>query len=125
MAEMTIRLIPDPATGKKNIVIALRSDADALPHEHEQMHRRLVEKLVNGGLLKAEEVGQIVVEREEKEKAPAAPVEAGPQGETAGAEAGWVNPSNVSFPSSAWERDGPNRRNQKLYPTTAVSPRIR
>jgi len=79
MAEMTIRLIPDPTTGKKNIVIALRSDADALPHEHEQMHRRLVEKLVNGGLLKAEEVGQIVVEREEEEKTPAAPVEAGPQ----------------------------------------------
>ena len=71
MAEMTIRLIPDPATGKKNIVIALRSDEDALPHEHEQMHRALVEKLVDGGLLKAEEVGQIVVEREE-EKAPGA-----------------------------------------------------
>ncbi len=69
MAEMTIRLIPDPVTGKKNIVIALRSDEDALPHEHEQMHRALVEKLVNGGLLKAEEVGQIVVEREEEKGA--------------------------------------------------------
>ncbi len=80
MAEMTIRLIPDPATGKKNIVIALRSDADALPHEHEQMHRSLVEKMVNGGLLKAEEVGQIVVEREEEEKAPAIPAESGPHG---------------------------------------------
>jgi len=80
MAEMTIRLIPDPATGKKNIVIALRSDEDALPHEHEQMHRALVEKLVNGGLLKAEEVGQIVVEREEEEKVPAAPVRRGPEG---------------------------------------------
>lgn len=80
MAEMTIRLIPDPATGKKNIVVALRSDADALPHEHEQMHRALVEKLVNGGLLKAEEVGQIVVEREEEEKGPAVPTEAGPEG---------------------------------------------
>ena len=81
MAEMTIRLIPDSATGKKNIVISLRSDADALPHEHEQMHRTLVEKLVNGGLVKAEEVGQIVVEREEKEQAPPRPVEAGQQGE--------------------------------------------
>ena len=80
MAEMTIRLIPDPATGKKNIVVALRSDEDALPHEHEQMHRALVEKLVNGGLLKAEEVGQIVVEREE-EKGPAAPAETGQQSE--------------------------------------------
>ena len=80
MAEMTIRLIPDPATGKKNIVISLRSDADALPHEHEQMHRTLVEKLVNGGLMKAEEVGQIIVEREE-ERAPSTPIEIGQQGE--------------------------------------------
>jgi len=79
MAEMTIRLIPDPATGKKNIVVALHSDEDALPHEHEQMHRALVEKLVNAGLLKAEEVGQIVVEREE-EKAPAGTAGTGPQG---------------------------------------------
>jgi hypothetical protein len=71
MAEMTIRLIADPHTGKKNIVVALRSDADALPHEHEQMHRALVDKLVNGGLVKASEVGQIVVEREADEKAPA------------------------------------------------------
>ena len=77
MAEMTIRLIPDPATGKKNIVISLRSDADALPHEHEQMHRALVEKLVNGGLLKASEMGQIVVERGEEEKTPALPAAEG------------------------------------------------
>jgi hypothetical protein len=77
MAEMTIRLIPDPHTGKKNIVVALRSDADALPHEHEQMHRALVDKLVNGGILKASEVGQIVVERETDEKAPALPGKAG------------------------------------------------
>jgi hypothetical protein len=76
MAEMTIRLIPDPHTGKKNIVVALRSDADALPHEHEQMHRALVDKLVNGGILKASEVGQIVVERETDEKTPSLPVKA-------------------------------------------------
>ncbi len=89
MAEMTIRLIADPHTGKKNIVVALRSDADALPHEHEQMHRALVDKLVNGGILKASEVGRIVVERETEEKAPALPAEkrqreepvARPQGE--------------------------------------------
>ena len=39
MPEMTIRLQIDPATGKKNIVVSLRSDEDALPHEHEQQHR--------------------------------------------------------------------------------------
>jgi hypothetical protein len=81
MAEMTIRLMIDPATGKKNIIVKLHSDADALPQEHEQLHRALVDKLVNGGIVKATEVGQITVEREGDEKAPAAPVEAGPQGE--------------------------------------------
>jgi hypothetical protein len=73
MAEMTIQLKIDPATGKKDIIIALRSDDDALPHEHEQQHQRLVEKLIEGGVLKATEVGKIVVEREAEEGEPAAP----------------------------------------------------
>jgi hypothetical protein len=74
MAEMTIRLRCDPETGKKDIVISLRSDEDALPHEHEQQHRALVEKLIQGGIVKAEELGKIVVEREEKQTEPARPV---------------------------------------------------
>jgi hypothetical protein len=45
----------------------MHSDEDALPHEHEQQHRAIVEKLIHGGLIKASELGQIVVEREEKE----------------------------------------------------------
>jgi hypothetical protein len=73
MAEMTIRLRCDPVTGKKDIVIALRSDEDALPHEHEQQHRALVDKLIQGGILKAGELGKIIVEREEEEKEPAVP----------------------------------------------------
>ena len=80
VAEMTIRLRCDPTTGKKDIVISLRSDADALPQEHEQTHRALVEKLIHGGLVKANEVGQIVVEREAKEgEAVAAGTESQPQ----------------------------------------------
>ncbi|MFN4260498.1 MAG: hypothetical protein ACK4RK_14485 [Gemmataceae bacterium] len=67
MAEMIIRLHCDPVTGKKNITISLRSEEDALPHEHEQQHRELVEKLIHGGVLQAAEVGQIVVEREKTE----------------------------------------------------------
>jgi hypothetical protein len=74
MPEMTIRLRCDPQTGKKDIIISLRSDEDALPHEHEQMHQALVEKLVHGGVLQAAEVGKIIVEREEEEGEPAAPV---------------------------------------------------
>jgi hypothetical protein len=73
MAEMTIRFLPDPQTGKKNIIITLRSDEDALPHEHEQQHRVLVEKLINKGLVKAEELGEVVVTREEEQAQPAAP----------------------------------------------------
>jgi hypothetical protein len=64
MAEMTIQLRCDPETGKRDIIVSLHSDADALPHEHEQLHRQLVEKLVNTGLLKAGEAGKLIVERE-------------------------------------------------------------
>lgn len=71
MAEMTIRLRCDPATGKKDIVISLTSDEDSLPHEHEQQHRALVEKLIHKGLVHASEVGQIIVERQEEKLPPA------------------------------------------------------
>jgi hypothetical protein len=74
MAEMTIRLRTDPATGKKDIIIDLHSDSDALPHEHEQQHRALVQRLIEGGLVKAEELGQVVVERERGVAEPAAAV---------------------------------------------------
>lgn len=67
MAELTIRLRRDPATGKHDILIDLKSDADALPHEHEQMHREAVEKIIG-----KEHVGKVIVERED-EKAPALP----------------------------------------------------
>lgn len=77
MAEMTIRLLWDRETGKRNIVVSLTSDEDALPHEHEQLHRQLVDKLIEQGTLKASEVGEVIVEREEEEKAPAAPVQSG------------------------------------------------
>ncbi len=81
MAEMTIHLRRDPETGKQDIIISLRSDEDALPLEHEQMHQALVEKLINGGVLKAAELGQVIVEREREEGEPAAPVGEAPQEE--------------------------------------------
>ncbi|WP_020473752.1 hypothetical protein [Zavarzinella formosa] len=72
MAELTIRLRKDPETGKHDIIIDLESDADALPHEHENMHREAVEKLLGKG-----SVGKVIVERE-GEATPAAPEETGP-----------------------------------------------
>jgi hypothetical protein len=63
MAEMIIMLRRDPNTGKQNILVKLDSVPDALPHEHEQLHRRLVEKLVGKGL-KPEDLGELIIERE-------------------------------------------------------------
>jgi hypothetical protein len=80
MAEMTIRLEIDPQTRKKNVVISYRSDEDAMPLEHEEEHRRLVNKLIEGGALNAAELGKIVVEREAAE-GQAAPATAGDQAE--------------------------------------------
>lgn len=66
MAEMTIRLQTDPVSGKKDIVVSLKSDEDSLPHEHEQAHKALVDKLIEGGVLTAAEAGNVVVQREEE-----------------------------------------------------------
>lgn len=72
---MTIRLRCDPETGKRDIIVALETDADSLPHEHEALHRRLVEKLIDNGLLTAEDAGKLIVEREERKgEATATPV---------------------------------------------------
>ncbi|MCG8586098.1 MAG: hypothetical protein MI757_15425 [Pirellulales bacterium] len=81
MAEMTIQLRTDPETGKKDIVVSLRSDEDAMPHEHEQQHKALVDSLIEGGVLEASEVGQVIVERVEEESQSAPPVSAPQQEE--------------------------------------------
>lgn len=62
MASATIRLSVDPATGKRTVTVSYTSDADMLPHEHEDMHREVVEKLFEGGIAKPGD--EIVVERE-------------------------------------------------------------
>ena len=69
MAKMTIRLEIDPATNKKNIIVSLSSDDDGPPHEHEEQHRALVEKLIQGGVVKAGELGKVIIEREEEAQA--------------------------------------------------------
>ena len=65
MAELNIRLLIDPTSGKKNIIIEYEADSDALPHEHGEEHRVLIDKLIEGGAIKAEEIGKIVVQREQ------------------------------------------------------------
>ena len=70
MADMIIMLRRDPNTGKQNIIIKLDSEPDAMPMEHENMHRQLVEKVLGK---KLEDFGEIIIERE-SEAAPAGPV---------------------------------------------------
>jgi hypothetical protein len=48
MADVTIRLTVDPETGKKDVIIDYHSDADAMPIEHEEMHKKLVGALAPG-----------------------------------------------------------------------------
>lgn len=64
MATMILRLEIDPTTRKKNVWVKLDSDSDALPMEHEEQHKRLVEALLAGGAVKPEELGTITIERE-------------------------------------------------------------
>src|SRR3954465_9839264 len=71
MAELTIRLRRDPETGKHDILIDMESDQDALPHEHEQMHREDLLKLIG-----KKNVGKAITERE-NDKGPAPPRDTG------------------------------------------------
>ena len=64
MATLILRLQVDPETKKKNVWIKYESDADALPMEHEEAHKKLVDALIAGGTIKAEDVGTIILERE-------------------------------------------------------------
>ena len=63
MGEIQIRFRMNMESGKKDIVIEFESDRDAMRHEHERDHKRIVEQLVGQGVLAAEEVGEVTVER--------------------------------------------------------------
>lgn len=63
MAEMIIMLRRDKTTGKQNIIVKLDSEPDALPIEHEQLHRKLVKNLLGIGL-DPDDLGEMIIERE-------------------------------------------------------------
>ncbi len=64
MATLTLKLEVDPVTKKKNVIIKYDSDSDSLPMEHEEQHKRLVDALIAGGKVTAEDIGHIKIERE-------------------------------------------------------------
>ncbi|HSS00369.1 MAG TPA: hypothetical protein VLM79_25095 [Kofleriaceae bacterium] len=79
MADVILRLRVDPATGKRELVIDYTSDADALPVEHEDAHRQLANKVVEGGLRS----GKVEVARGEEPGGAAAAPEPVPEEEPA------------------------------------------
>lgn len=64
MATLTLRLETDPNTKKKNVWVKYDSDSDALPLEHEEQHKKLLQALLAGGTVKEDELGTITIERE-------------------------------------------------------------
>ena len=61
MAHVTLRLEIDPGTHRRTIVVSYRADEDALPAEHEEQHRALVERVFGR---RAAEESDLRVERE-------------------------------------------------------------
>jgi len=63
MSELTIRLTKNRITGKREIKMGLVSDAGATPMEHEEDHRQLVDRVMDGGTLALSGSGQVSVTR--------------------------------------------------------------
>ena len=68
MGEIQIRFRMNMETGKKDILIEYDGDEDAMRHEHEREHRRIVETLVGKGVLREDEVGDVKVQRGNQEQ---------------------------------------------------------
>jgi hypothetical protein len=56
MPEVTLRLRHHPITGERELIINYESDEDALGHEHERDHRRIVEAILGRPLADDETV---------------------------------------------------------------------
>lgn len=64
MAELTISLSRDGPNGQLRVRIGYRADDDAIPHEHEIQHRRLVLHVFPGLEIIDEPDAAVRVERE-------------------------------------------------------------
>jgi hypothetical protein len=84
MAEITLRLRYNLQTGRKDLLIDYHSDDDALPIEHEQDHRAIVESLLGRGVLKRDELGEVVVRRGQPRAAQASDDAQAPEGQSEG-----------------------------------------
>jgi len=84
VSEIEIRFRMNLKSGKKDIVIDFHGDEDLMRHEHEKKHREIVQRLVGEGILSADEVGEVVVERAAPQQAEANRDSGGEQREAQG-----------------------------------------
>lgn len=70
MAELTISVSRDGPTGGMSIRVGYRADADAIPHEHEILHRRLVTQLFPGLEITDDKDAGVRVQREKPAQEP-------------------------------------------------------
>ena len=63
MAELNIRMVYNRKTGKHDIFIDYESDMDALPFEHEQDHRALLQEILGASGLSEDGVGELHIQR--------------------------------------------------------------
>ena len=48
MSKLILRLVKDSKTGLQELRVDYESDGDRLPFEHEEEHRRLIQKILGG-----------------------------------------------------------------------------
>jgi hypothetical protein len=70
MAELIISLSRSPGTGRLIVRVDYRCDDDAMPHEHEVQHRRLVARLFPGLEFTESRDASVYVERERPAQEP-------------------------------------------------------
>jgi hypothetical protein len=63
VGSIEIRFRMNMRTGKKDILIDFESDEDAMRHEHERAHKKIIERLVGEGVLTENEAGEIIIQR--------------------------------------------------------------
>jgi hypothetical protein len=85
MSELSIRLIYNLETGKKDVIIDFISDIDTLPIEHENAHKQAIEALLGKGILRPDELGEVTVTRQRPQRAPAQETPVTPARAVAGA----------------------------------------
>lgn len=63
MSSLRLELVQNAVTGRHDLFVKLDSDRDLTSHEHEALHRSLMEKLLGQGLLRIEDIGDLKIER--------------------------------------------------------------